>query len=361
MGGSKTGLVSTIGVTLLNPDGTVHTARATAGIHEIGDGCYGKEITFPDNWSGIIKWDTGGGSPVYATEEYVVEGLADKIEEDTSKMNFSGNNIQARVADKGILNNPPSESINDYKADVGNLDVAVSTRSSHADPTGAIKGAPGKTIQEAYDNEKGTDGAYTGTPPTVGEIRTEIEKAGTKVTTIKTQTDKMKFTGDDIKATLDGEKVALSDATETQIDDIETDLNSPNQYKADVSALALENSGRLQNVEVDTNEMQGKLPDDKIAGSSDATSLESKHGSGSWEGGVIGGDWGVEERKQIRDALGVDGTKKEALGGGIQAIIEHLIDIKGTGWTDETLKAIKEYVDELETGDKPPKKKSFDL
>ena len=40
---------------------------------------------------------------------------------------------------------------------------------------------------------------------------------------IKDQTDKMNFTGDDIKATLDGEKVALSDATETQIDDIETD------------------------------------------------------------------------------------------------------------------------------------------
>lgn len=70
MGSSKTGLVGTIGVTLLNPDGTTHTARATAGIYEIGGGCYGKEIVFPDDWLGSIKWDTGGGSPVYAVEEY---------------------------------------------------------------------------------------------------------------------------------------------------------------------------------------------------------------------------------------------------------------------------------------------------
>ena len=39
---------------------------------------------------------------------------------------------------------------------------------------------------------------------------------------IKDQTDKMNFTGDDIKATLDGEKVALSDATEAEIDRILT-------------------------------------------------------------------------------------------------------------------------------------------
>ena len=77
MGGSKTGLVGTIGVTLLDPDGTTHTARATANIYEIGGGCYGKEITFDDNWKGVIMWDTGGGSPVYASEEYNVEGLTD--------------------------------------------------------------------------------------------------------------------------------------------------------------------------------------------------------------------------------------------------------------------------------------------
>ena len=70
MGSSQTALVGTIGVTVLNADGSTHTARATAGIYEIGGGCYGKDITFDDDFKGSIKWDTGGGSPVYAVEEY---------------------------------------------------------------------------------------------------------------------------------------------------------------------------------------------------------------------------------------------------------------------------------------------------
>lgn len=79
LGGSQTGLVGTAGVTLLNPDGTTHTARATAGIYEIGGGCYGKNIELPDDWKGSIKWDSGGGSPVYAVEDYshpTVEAIA---------------------------------------------------------------------------------------------------------------------------------------------------------------------------------------------------------------------------------------------------------------------------------------------
>lgn len=80
MGSSQTGLVNTIGVTLLNPDGTTHTVRTTSGIYEIGGGCYGKNIAFPDDWKGSILWDTGGGSPVYAVEDYV-EGLIDLVDE----------------------------------------------------------------------------------------------------------------------------------------------------------------------------------------------------------------------------------------------------------------------------------------
>lgn len=79
MGSSQTALVGTIGVTILNSDGTVHNARATANIYEIGGGCYGKNITFDDNFKGSIKWDTGGGTPVYAIENYYVDGEVDKI------------------------------------------------------------------------------------------------------------------------------------------------------------------------------------------------------------------------------------------------------------------------------------------
>lgn len=46
--------------------------------------------------------------------------------------------------------------------------------------------------------------------------------------------------------------------------------------------------------------------------------------------------------KAISDILGVTDTE-------IATIINHLIDIKGVGWTNETLVALKAYVDELET------------
>jgi len=85
MGSSQTGLVGTIGITLLNPDGTVHTVRTIAGIYEIGGGYYGKNISFPDNWKGIVKWDTGGGSPVYDCEAYTVDGLVDALPADTAE------------------------------------------------------------------------------------------------------------------------------------------------------------------------------------------------------------------------------------------------------------------------------------
>lgn len=68
-GASKTGL-SAVGLTLLNPDGTEHTVRTTVDIYEIAGGGYGKNITFPDNWKGILKWDSGEGSPIYAYEDY---------------------------------------------------------------------------------------------------------------------------------------------------------------------------------------------------------------------------------------------------------------------------------------------------
>ena len=84
MGSSQTGLVGTIGVELLNPDGTTKTARATAGVYEIGGGAYGKEITFDDDWSGVIVWDTGGGTPYYATVEYNIEGMVAAVPSTTA-------------------------------------------------------------------------------------------------------------------------------------------------------------------------------------------------------------------------------------------------------------------------------------
>ena len=59
-----TGL-ATVGYTL--PGGS----RTTSGVSELaaGTGIYGASITHADTISGAMMWDTGGGSPVYASEE----------------------------------------------------------------------------------------------------------------------------------------------------------------------------------------------------------------------------------------------------------------------------------------------------
>ena len=103
MGSSKTGLVGTIGITLLNPDGSVHTPRTTDGIYEIGGGCYGKDITFPDNWKGIILWDTGGIDPAYAVEDFNLEWMIDKLS--------SAEEIADAVLDEPLSEHTSSDSL----------------------------------------------------------------------------------------------------------------------------------------------------------------------------------------------------------------------------------------------------------
>jgi hypothetical protein len=67
-GARKHGL-ATVGYALLNPDGTVHTARTTSGIVNIAGGLYMAHVTLPAKWSGAISWDTGEAEPVYAAED----------------------------------------------------------------------------------------------------------------------------------------------------------------------------------------------------------------------------------------------------------------------------------------------------
>ena len=128
---------------------------------------------------------------------------------------------------------------------VDKINANISTRSSHA--AADIWSVGTRALTDKVGFGLSTAGilaiwhqliANIVTANTIGKLLKDDIDA--KVSLVKSQTDKMNFTGTDIKATLDGEKVALSDATEGQIDDIETDLNTPDQYKADVSALALE-------------------------------------------------------------------------------------------------------------------------
>lgn len=65
-GPSKAGL-TTAGYRLFNADGTANGSRIAAGVTERSPGTYGATITFPDAFVGEVRWDTGGGTPSYAS------------------------------------------------------------------------------------------------------------------------------------------------------------------------------------------------------------------------------------------------------------------------------------------------------
>lgn len=91
-GPSNAGL-GTVGVTILNADGTTATARTTSGVVDLGHGFYGKVATLADGFRGWAMWDTGGGSPLYATApiEPTTQEVADAVwDEPRSGHNTAG-------------------------------------------------------------------------------------------------------------------------------------------------------------------------------------------------------------------------------------------------------------------------------
>ncbi len=70
-GTSNTGLTGTVGFAVVNPDGSVFTARTTSGVTEYpsGSGIYWPgTLTFVIGFRGGIIWDTGGTTPKYAVD-----------------------------------------------------------------------------------------------------------------------------------------------------------------------------------------------------------------------------------------------------------------------------------------------------
>lgn len=68
--GAASGGLATVGYKILHPDLTTQAARTTSGVSEVssGSGIYTATVSYPNNFEGIILWDTGGGSPKYAAE-----------------------------------------------------------------------------------------------------------------------------------------------------------------------------------------------------------------------------------------------------------------------------------------------------
>jgi len=85
-GPSYAGL-ATVGYAQYQTDGTVIVARTTAGVVAFGNGAYGVSVT-PNALTEILKWDTGGGSPVYAHE--TIDMAANIVRVNSLKVNGVG-------------------------------------------------------------------------------------------------------------------------------------------------------------------------------------------------------------------------------------------------------------------------------
>jgi hypothetical protein len=83
-GSTNVNLTGSIGVgfAVYDTAGTLISARTTNGVYQTlsGSGIYNAYISFPDNFRGSILWDTGGGSPTYASEQYNYEENNPKVD-----------------------------------------------------------------------------------------------------------------------------------------------------------------------------------------------------------------------------------------------------------------------------------------
>ena len=122
-GSSRTG-IGTVGLTLMKNDGTVAVARTQTGVVEEGGGVYGKaSIAIPDD-AASIKWDTGGGTPLYAAEDLEPARKQAELEAKLPTNNIMGSAVKTDKDDE----------IDAILADTAAMqplvDVAVSTRES---------------------------------------------------------------------------------------------------------------------------------------------------------------------------------------------------------------------------------------
>lgn len=61
---------ATVGYTLKNAAGGDAQARTTTGVTDLLNGMYGVEVDLPPA-AVAVKWDTGGGTPIYAHEDLI--------------------------------------------------------------------------------------------------------------------------------------------------------------------------------------------------------------------------------------------------------------------------------------------------
>ncbi len=230
-------------VQIIDKDGNVVDTQLTDddGIittEVIGRRYYGQDETLDIRTPHTIKIEKDGYKTVEFIEtidkpiniEVCLNSEVVSMSDILNELQIHRNAVEPRIdttissrASQSSVDDIPINPLLDNDPRLNNLDTTISSRSSHS-PADVWS----YTTRELTNPDN---------------YKADVSSLALETTSqsIKSQTDKMQFTANnDIKATLDGEKVNLTNTTESQIDNIENNVTNVDQYKADVSNLALE-------------------------------------------------------------------------------------------------------------------------
>ena len=170
------------------------------------------------------------------------------IKSKTDSLTFTNNDVRATLDGENVTTDDASRTAS--KADVSALASQTSVDNV-------------KTAVDARASQTSLDAAKTSIDGLPVSVRTEMEGAGHSVASIKSKTDSLTFTNNDVRATLDGENVTTDGASRTA-------------SKADVSALASQASVDAVKTVVDAIPSSVPSADDiKTALEADGTKLSA--------------------------------------------------------------------------------------
>lgn len=173
------------------------------------------------------------------------------------------------------------------------------------------------------------------------------------IAAIKSQTDKLAFVGGDVKATLDGEKVAATLAAGDVTGNLPATVNA---YAPSLEPVAIDTAAIAEAVDQQLTTAHGSgswvAPEIELSGVATSEQLQAlqSHGDSAWATAV-----GFASPSDIQSLQSHgDAVWKTATGFVTTADLQSLAkeatldEIKGLGWTDETLTAIMRVLETLD-------------
>jgi len=278
-----------------------------------------------------------------------LDGVVDLIKPETDKIQAIDDNVDAILLDtdtieadlKTYMDTKETNIIAEVDANEAKLDIIQTDLDN---PTQYMADVSALAIEANVEGHV-TTALNTYDPPTRAELTsdinsviTEVDANETKLDTVITHLTDIKGAGwvDENLRTIDIVVDAIQAITDNLPDSgalttIQADLDNPNQYKADVTALAIE-----ANVETHvTNSLNSYDPPTRAELTSDIDSVITEVDANETKIDAI--DTIVTAIQTVTDLLPDAGA--------LTTIITHLTDIKGAGWVDENITTIDALLD----------------